>query len=331
MPTTHPNLRPAILVSSLLAAAVLAGCAVTHTPGGVPIDTGRSSVGQDSRVLFLVLHYTVADLPISLKILTEQQVSAHYLLGDEARPRIYRLVDEGRRAWHSGASGWQNHRLLNSSSIGIEIVHPGSKPGPDGRPVFQPFPERQIDALIPLIQDIVKRHQIKPERILGHGEVTPSYKQDPGPTFPWKRLSELGITPPWPDAARVDEARARHTLALPDVLWFQQALKKHGYPIEVTGVPDTLTQRVLMNFQMRYRPARHDGQMDPESAAILEVLTTAAPGAAPAVAPAPFTPPPSPFLRPAPVVPVPPAAPAASAPAVLPSPPASAASGASPF
>ena len=311
----HPPRRAAVL-ASLLAAAVLAGCAVTHTPGGVPIDTSRTSVGQDSRVLFLVIHYTVADLPISLKILTEQQVSAHYLLSDEAKPRIYRLVDEGRRAWHSGASGWQNHRLLNSSSIGIEIVHPGSKPGPDGQPVYQPFPERQIEALIPLIQDIVKRHEIKPERILGHGEVTPSYKQDPGPTFPWKRLSELGITPPWPDAARVDEARARHTLALPDVLWFQQALKKHGYPIDVTGVMDTLTQRVLMNFQMRYRPANYDGQMDAESAAILEVLTTPAPGTAPSAAPSPFTPPPSPFLRPA--VPAAPAAPAPAASAASP-------------
>ncbi len=309
-----PLHRPALL-STLLAAAVLAGCAVTTTPGGVPIDTSRTSVGQDSRALFLVIHYTVADLPISLKILTEQQVSAHYLLTDEAKPRIYRLVDEGRRAWHSGASGWQNHRLLNSSSIGIEIVHPGSKPGPDGKPVYQPFPQHQIDALIPLVQDIVKRHEIKPERILGHGEVTPSYKQDPGPTFPWKRLADLGITPPWPDAARVDEARARHTLALPDVLWFQQALKKHGYVIDVTGLPDTQTQRVLMNFQMRYRPANYDGLMDAESAALLEVLTAPAPGSAPAAAPAPFTPPPSPFLRPA-------------VPAV---PPASAASGASPY
>jgi N-acetylmuramoyl-L-alanine amidase len=239
-------------------------------------------------------------------------------LTDEAQPRIYRLVDENRRAWHSGASGWQNHRLLNSSSIGIEIVHPGSKPGPDGKPVYQPFPERQIDALIPLIQDIVKRHEIKPERILGHGEVTPSYKQDPGPTFPWKRLADLGITPPWPDAARVDEARARYSLALPDALWFQQALQKHGYVVQATGLPDAQTQRVLMNFQMRYRPANYDGLMDAGSAALLEVLTTSAPGSAPAVAPPLFTPPPSPFLRPA-------------VPVLPPAPPASAASGPSPY
>jgi N-acetylmuramoyl-L-alanine amidase len=85
------------------------------------------SKGQDSRALFLIIHYTVADFPSALKILTQGEVSAHYLLSDETPPRIYRLVDESRRAWHSGASGWQRHRLLNASSIGIEIVHPGFK------------------------------------------------------------------------------------------------------------------------------------------------------------------------------------------------------------
>jgi N-acetylmuramoyl-L-alanine amidase len=158
--------------------------------------------------MFLVIHYTVADFPWSLKILTEGEVSAHYLLSDETPPRIYRLVDENRRAWHSGASGWQRHRLLNASSIGIEIVHPGFKLGPDGRRIYLPFPQAQIDVLIPLVRDIVQRHQIRPERVLGHGEVTPSYKEDPGPTFPWKRLADAGLVPPWPDAARVAEQRA---------------------------------------------------------------------------------------------------------------------------
>ena len=88
-----------------LLAALLAGCSsVPTTSGGVPIDTSRSARGQDSRVMFLVLHYTAADLPVSLKVLTEREVSAHYLVSDETPPRIFRLVDESRRAWHSGAS-----------------------------------------------------------------------------------------------------------------------------------------------------------------------------------------------------------------------------------
>jgi len=260
----------------LIAALLLAGCANlrdTTTPGGIPIDASRSAKGQDSRVLFLILHYTVADFPISMKVLTEHEVSAHYLLSDETPPRIFRLVDESRRAWHSGASAWKGHRMLNANSIGIEIVHPGFKLGPDKEPIYQPFPESQMQALIPLIQDIVKRHEIRPERILGHGEVTPSDKEDPGPTFPWKRLSDLGITPPWPDAERVAEQRALFEAELPSALWFQKALAAHGHEIDRTGQFDAQTQRVMMNFQMRYRPANYSGQPDAETAALLHVLT----------------------------------------------------------
>jgi N-acetylmuramoyl-L-alanine amidase len=262
--------------AAVAAALAAAGCTTT-TPGGVPIDTRYSSRGQDSRVLFLVIHYTVADLPISIKVLTEHEVSAHYLITDEAPPRILRLVPEERRAWHSGPSAWKGHRQLNASSIGIEIVHPGFRLGPDRQRVYLPFPRRQIDALIPLVKDIVARHQIRPERILGHGEVSPQFKQDPGPAFPWKLFSELGITPPWPDAARVDAQRAVFESlpsGMPDVPWFQEMLAQHGYAIEKTGELDAQMRNVMMNFQMRYRPARHDGTPDAESAALLWALNT---------------------------------------------------------
>jgi N-acetylmuramoyl-L-alanine amidase len=264
---------PALWVT--LFAVLLAGCAtpVPTTSGGVPIDTSRSAKGQDSRVLFLILHYTVADLPISLKVLTEHEVSAHYVVSDETPPRIFRLVDESRRAWHSGPSAWKGHRMLNASSIGIEIVHPGYKPGPDGQRVYQPFPQAQVQALIPLVQDIVQRHRIRPDRILGHGEVSPAYKEDPGPTFPWRRLADLGITPPWPDPSRVAAQRERFEALLPDTAWFQRTLAQHGYQVEATGQMDEQTQRVLMNFQMRYRPERYDGAPDAETAALLHVLT----------------------------------------------------------
>jgi N-acetylmuramoyl-L-alanine amidase len=273
----------------LLATLLLAACA-THppgmgtTPGGLPVVTTHTAKGQDSRALFLVLHYTVADLPQSLHILTEREVSAHYLLSDETPPRIFRLVDEERRAWHSGQSGWKGHRLLNASSIGIEIVHPGYRPGPDGERVYQPFSDAQIDALIPLVRDIVTRHQIRPERVLGHGEVTPSYKEDPGPTFPWARLAAAGLVPPPPDPARVAAQRALFEAALPDARWFQQQLRQWGYVIETTGEWDAQSRRVMMNFQMRYRPADHRAELDAESAALLWVLNNPlpVPGAAPA-------------------------------------------------
>ncbi len=268
---------------TLLAASLLAGLGActtqSVTSGGTPIDTSLTAQGQDSRAMFLILHYTVANLPQSLKILTGPRVSVHYVLSDETPPRIFRLVDESQRAWHSGASAWKGHRLLNASSIGIEIVHPGFKLGPDKQRIYLPFPQTQMDALVPLVRDIVARHQIKPERILGHGEVTPSYKEDPGPTFPWKLLADRGVTPPWPDATQVGLLKAYYEAQLPDATWFQERLAQHGYAVERTGTWDKQSERVMMNFQMRYRPADYGGQPDAECAALLHVLTkpTAAP------------------------------------------------------
>ena len=270
------NTPLSLATSAALLAAALAGCATptqTTTPGGVPIDTRHTARGQDSRVLFLILHYTVADTPLSIKILTQEEVSSHYLLSDDDKPVIYRLVDENRRAWHSGPSFWKGHGMLNASSIGIEIVHPGFRTLPGGSREYLPFPKAQIDALIPLVKDIVLRHEIRPERILGHAEVGPSYKEDPGPTFPWKRLADEGIGH-WPDAARVAAQRAVFEAALPDVAWFQDAMTRHGYFVPKTGVLDETTRRVLSSFQMRYRPSVYDGQPDAETAALVHVLTT---------------------------------------------------------
>ncbi len=264
--------------SAMAAAAatfvLLAGCAST-TPGGVPVDKTYTARGQDSRVLFLVIHYTVANLPLSIKVLTEGEVSSHYLLSDESPPRILQLVDESRRAWHSGPSYWRGHGMLNASSIGIEIVHPGFKETPQGR-VYQPFPQAQIDALIPLVKDIVARHQIRPERIVGHSDVLPQYKQDPGPTFPWRRLADEGLIP-WPDAARVAVQRLVFEASPPDVAWYQRALAAHGFAVPASGTLDEATRNVIAAFQMRFRPARYDGTPDAETAALLHVLITPEP------------------------------------------------------
>ena len=137
---------------------------------------------------------------------------------------------------------------------------------------YEPFTQTQIDVLIPLVKDIVKRHAILPERILGHGEVSPSYKEDPGPTFPWKLFSDIGITPPLPNAERVAAQKAIFEVAPPDATWVQKALAQHGYAIETTGQFDKQTQRVLMNFQMRYRPSNYLGEIDAETAALIWVL-----------------------------------------------------------
>jgi N-acetylmuramoyl-L-alanine amidase len=155
-------------------------------------------------------------------------------------------------------------------------VNRGWTLGADGQRVYAPYSEAQIETLIPLIRDIVKRHQIHPDRILGHSDIAPQRKQDPGPLFPWKRLGELGIIP-WPDPARVVDLEVFYAAGMPDATWFQQQLARLGFQIDVTGVFDEATRNVIAAFQMKYRPARYDGEPDPETAALLEVVNSISP------------------------------------------------------
>ena len=254
-----------ILLAALLI-ALLTGCA-----SGPPIDRSRSAKGQSSRVKFVVLHYTAIDTPQSVKVLTEQVVSSHYLVTDEPVPVIYGLVDEARQANHAGVSSWKGYTQLNSSSVGIEIVNPGFTQGPEGR-IWHPFPQAQIDRVIELVRDIMARHNIPPENVLGHADIAPQRKQDPGPMFPWLQLAQHGLVP-WPDGAKVEAARAAQSLLLPDVTWFQQKLAAIGYAVPKTGELDGETRAVLGVFQMKYRPATIDGTPDAETAALLEALT----------------------------------------------------------
>jgi N-acetylmuramoyl-L-alanine amidase len=259
-----------ILCLSLLL-ALLSGCAGPLPP----IDHSYTARGQSSRVRFIVLHYTVSDLPASLKALTEEEVSSHYLISDTPHPVVYGLVDESRQASHAGASSWKAYTQLNSNSIGIELVHPGFIDTPEGR-VWAPFATAQIDALIPLLRQIVARHGIRPENILGHSDIAPQRKSDPGPMFPWQRLAAAGLIP-WPDAGRVASLRATYEARVPDVAWFQTRLARHGYAVPQGGALDPATRNVLIAFQMKYRQARFDGVPDAETAAILDALTAPEP------------------------------------------------------
>ncbi len=248
----------------LLPFLLLAGCA-----GGPPLDTTYSSVSQDSRVQFLVIHFTSEDFASSLKVLTEGPVSAHYLVRDDP-PIVYRLVDENRRAYQAGVSSWKGQTQLNAASIGIEIVNLGDRGPPDNLQWFD-YPKAQMDVVVALVKDIVKRHQIRPDRIVGHSDIAPQRKVDPGPRFPWKRLADEGLIP-WPDASAVAQRRPGFEALLPDVAWFQDRLEKHGFAVPKNGDLDAATRRVVAAFQMKYRPARFDGTPDAETAALLDVL-----------------------------------------------------------
>ena len=201
----------------------------------------------------LVMHYTgMRDAEAALKRLTdpEAQVSSHYLI-DEAG-KVYRLVDEQRRAWHAGVSFWAGERDINSVSIGIELVNPGHEFG------YQTFPEAQMAALVELSHGILARHNIPPSRVLGHSDVAPARKIDPGELFDWQRLAKAGIGR-WPVPAKGpgDGASVR------------AALSKIGYDVSADGVKDKLTGQTLAAFQRHFRPAKIDGIADEETCGML--------------------------------------------------------------
>ena len=250
------------LIASLI---LLAGCA-----SGPRFDTRHPSANYDSRIQFVVVHYTSASLERSLQLLTHGDVSSHYLIGDDKGATIYKLMDENLRAWHAGESEWQGRTWLNSSSIGIEIVNPGFKDTPTGR-LWYPYSEDQVQSLIVLLKDISKRYAINPRNIIGHSDIAPMRKLDPGPLFPWKRLAAEGLGI-WPNEQAVTRQQAQFAVQLPTIGWFQAQLARAGYPTPQTGELDVATRHVIAAFQLHFRPTRFDGTPDAQTAALLQVL-----------------------------------------------------------
>ncbi len=243
---------------------LLSGCS------GLKFDDSYQAVGQDSRVQFIVLHYTSSDLPRSLYLLSEKEVSSHYLIAE--RPAtVYRLVDENRRAWHAGNSQWNGRTWLNSSSIGIEMVNQGYTDTPEGRE-WQPWSEAQIDVLVLLLKDIMQRHGLTADSVVGHSDIAPQRKVDPGPAFPWERLAQEGLIH-WPEPQAVATHLAIFNAQLPTVAWFQEQLAQIGYAVPEHGELDEATRNVIAAFQMKYRPNLYDGEPDAQTAAMLLALT----------------------------------------------------------
>jgi N-acetylmuramoyl-L-alanine amidase len=269
-----------------LALLALAGCA--HDPQAIPgltLDRSATAVGQDHRVRFVVLHYTAADASHSLRLLSQGKVSAHYLVSDDADARVYKLVDENERAWHAGVSGWKGRNNLNDTSIGIEIVNRGNSldrtsvtagtdlaADPAATVTFRPYSPQQIDRVRVLLKSLVARYGIAASDVVGHSDIAPQRKLDPGPLFPWRELAQDGIGR-WYDAGLARQAQARfEQFGVPDIAWFQRQLARIGYDVPADGVATRATTNVIAAFQMHYRPARFDGQPDAETAAILEAM-----------------------------------------------------------
>jgi len=201
----------------------------------------------------LLLHYTGMETgaaAIARLCDPDARVSSHYTVDEDGT--VYAHVSEDRRAWHAGASYWAGARDINARSVGIEIVNPGHEFG------YRSFPDAQIESVIALGLEIVARHSIPPARVLGHSDVAPARKTDPGELFPWGTLSLAGIGL-WPQTRK-----ARLTVD------FEDGLRAFGYGLKPDM--DVPTATVIEAFQRHWRPARMDGAADTECEAILAAL-----------------------------------------------------------
>ena len=241
--------------------------------------------GQDERIRFLILHYTALDDEKSIRVLTQQEVSSHYLIPNDYSDSIYVLVDETKRSWHAGASYWKNVNNINFSSIGIEIVNLGYTTNtpvagdPDAaitQRTFYDFPKHQIDKVAELARDIIDRYKIEPVNVLAHSDIAPQRKHDPGPKFPWKRLYEEYNIGAWYEEVHKNMFISQFPYLEIDSTDFirsaQQELGKYGYEIKTTGIWDEQTKKVSTAFQYHFRPERYDGILDAETWAILKAL-----------------------------------------------------------
>jgi len=213
----------------------------------------RLSPNQDERggaaVDKLVLHYTgmrSGEEALARLCDPAARVSAHYAIDEDGA--VYALVPEDRRAWHAGISYWAGARDINARSIGIELVNPGHEFG------YRAFPNAQIASLIALSRDILVRHAIPAWRVLGHSDVAPARKEDPGELFPWARLAGEGIGLwPAPDGDPGESAVAG-------------LLAHYGYD------PGAPLEKILTAFQRHFRPSRVDGMADSETRGVLSGL-----------------------------------------------------------
>jgi N-acetylmuramoyl-L-alanine amidase len=212
----------------------------------------RASPNFDQRrlpVTMVVLHYTgMADAEAAIARLCdpEAKVSAHYLIDEQGQ--ILAMVDETLRAWHAGASFWRGITDVNSASVGVELVNPGHDFG------YRPFPIPQMAALMRLLPEIVARHAIAPANVVGHSDVAPARKTDPGELFDWALLADRGLATPRPrdditdpgwDDAGVAAALARYGYAVDDQQATIRAFQRRFRPEAVTGLADAETRSIL--------------------------------------------------------------------------------------
>lgn len=260
----------------LAMALLLSACQSTlEARNGYWVDSAHPAQGARPRIKVVVIHYTAEDFPSSLATLTDRNVSAHYLIPQQPPQKngagvIWQLVPENQLAWHAGPSFWRGATRINDTSIGIEIVNDGYRRTLTGRQ-WQPFTAAQITALIALVRDISQRYGISPENIVGHSDIAPQRKQDPGPLFPWQQLARQGLGA-WPDAATVQRYLANQPPDAPvEAATLLAALQRYGYDVAAAQTPQ-MQRKLIAAFQMHFRPRDYRGEADAETLAIARAL-----------------------------------------------------------
>ncbi len=265
-------LLPAIIVMALLGCKNSNSNLEERSTYFVNFVEGAQAVNDRTR--FLVFHYTAQDEEASMTSLQGEFVSAHYLIPENPvfqrdKPVVIQLVDEKKRAWHAGVSHWNGRTNLNDSSIGIEIVNRGYADDEQGLRHWYPYNDSQIIALSKLAEDIIQRYNITPDNVVGHSDIAPLRKQDPGKLFPWKALAQMGIGA-WPDEHTINTylaGRNPHTKG--NIVTLQQALLRYGYTeMPQNGMLDDTTRKIISAFQMHFRPDDTRGEADAETEAI---------------------------------------------------------------
>ena len=221
---------------------------ISNSAGTIRVDTSYNSQGQDYRQKFIILHYTAGNRDSSLKTLTKNEVSAHYMVSDNKSEPVYSLVDENKRAWHAGVSDWKGRNNLNDTSVGIEIVNGGDVSG-----TFVPYKDFQIKEVAVLVKYLADKYEIPATNILGHSDIAPQRKSDPGPLFPWKELY------------------TKYNIGM----WYDNDTKNNyerEYSTKLSMMPVSEIQRELNKFGYHFRPSNYSGEMDVETFAILKAL-----------------------------------------------------------
>lgn len=261
----------------LLITIVITGC--TAGKKIYKIDSEKYiAKGKNERIQFIIIHYTAGSNEVSIKELTSERVSSHYLIPSGEDEKIYSLVPENERAWHAGVSSFRGRTNINDTSIGIEIVNEGIYKEYRDYPTYNTYEhyvdyeKMQIEKVAQLVKDLSLKYKIPSRNILAHSDIAPSRKKDPGAKFPWKKLyDEYGIGAWYEEEDKLffmnyDEYNSK------SISEIKKELREYGYDINDTEEWDKASKDVIYAFQLHFNPKNLTAEMDLETYAILKAL-----------------------------------------------------------